>query len=151
MYCHVCTSCISGYALVYFAVQYCVLYSSTVSSSQDVQKLSAATDTPGPAKKRFIHQWIIFSRGWIELNPSKNQNLCHQWQTWAKLQVTCHFLCWRAFIPTISHFLALLQSVTLLACILDASPCVPAIVLDYSTFQGTETFKIFSWFFSCFF
>ncbi|KAJ8780405.1 hypothetical protein J1605_011669 [Eschrichtius robustus] len=26
------------------------------------------------------HHWIIFSRGWIEMNPARNQNLCHQCQ-----------------------------------------------------------------------
>ena len=26
------------------------------------------------------HQWIIFSRGYIELNLARNQNLCHQRQ-----------------------------------------------------------------------
>ena len=35
--------------------------------------------------------------------------------------------------PTSSPF----QSVTLLACSLDASPCMPAVVLHYCTFQGT--------------
>ena len=29
------------------------------------------------------------------------------------------------------------SSVTLLACSLDASPCMPAVVLFYCTFQGT--------------
>ena len=40
---------------------------------------------------------------------------------------------------TVSVFQAqdLLQSVTLLACSLDASPCMPAVVLYYCTFQGT--------------
>ena len=36
-----------------------------------------------------------------------------------------------------SHFLSLLQSVTRLACSLDARPCMSAIVLFYTTFQGT--------------
>ena len=35
------------------------------------------------------------------------------------------------------HLLALLQSVTLLACSLDASPWMPAVVLYCCTFQGT--------------
>jgi len=39
---------------------------------------------------------------------------------------------------TISHLLSLLQSVTLLAYSLDASPCVLATVPYYCTFQGTE-------------
>ena len=45
--------------------------------------------------------------------------------------------CWRSFSSTISHLLSLLQSATLLACSLDASPCVPAVVLYYCTVQDT--------------
>ena len=45
--------------------------------------------------------------------------------------------CWRSFSSAISHLPSLLQTVTLLARPLDASPCVPAIVLYYCTFQGT--------------
>ena len=45
--------------------------------------------------------------------------------------------CWRSFSSTISYVLSLLQSVTLLACSLDASPCMLAIILQYCTFQGT--------------
>ena len=45
--------------------------------------------------------------------------------------------CWRSFSFTVSHLLSLLHSVTHLACSLDAIPCVPAVVLDYSTLQGT--------------
>ena len=40
-------------------------------------------------------------------------------------------------LPSPSHLLSLLQSVTLLACSLDASPCMPAVVLYYCIFQGT--------------
>lgn len=29
-----------------------------------------------------------FSRGWIDLNPSRNQDLCHQSQAWVRLQLT---------------------------------------------------------------
>ena len=36
-----------------------------------------------------------------------------------------------------SHLLSLLQSVTLFACSLNVSPCMPAVVLYYCTFQGT--------------
>ena len=45
--------------------------------------------------------------------------------------------CWRSFSSTISHLPSLLQSAALLACSLDASPCMPAVVLYYCTFQGT--------------
>ena len=43
---------------------------------------------------------------------------------------------WQSFSSTISHFLSLLQSVSLLACSLNTSPCMPAVVLYYCTFQG---------------
>ena len=36
-----------------------------------------------------------------------------------------------------SHLLAVLQSVTLLSCSLDASSCMPAVILHYYTFKGT--------------
>ena len=39
--------------------------------------------------------------------------------------------CWGSFSSTISHLLSLLMSVTLLACSLYVSPCMPAVVLDY--------------------
>ena len=51
---------------------------------------------------------------------------------------------WQSFSSTISHFLSLLQSVTLLACSLSASPCVPATVLYYYTFQGAIRLKMYS-------
>ena len=51
-----------------------------------------------------------------------------------------------SFSSTISNLLSLLQSVTLLACALDARPCIPAVVLYYCTFQGTIRFKMFSFF-----
>ena len=78
-----------------------------------------------------------FSRGWVELNPARNQNLCHQHQEWVKLQLALCLLLLTILRSTISHLLPLLQRATLLACSLDASPCMPAIVLYYWTFQGT--------------
>ena len=45
--------------------------------------------------------------------------------------------CWRSFSSTISHLLSLLQEVTLLACSLSASLCMPAVVLYCGTFQGS--------------
>ena len=42
-----------------------------------------------------------------------------------------------SFRSTKFHLLSLLQSVTLLAWLLDARPCVPAVILYYCTFQGT--------------
>ena len=37
------------------------------------------------------HHWIIFSRGYIELNPAKNEKLYHR-QAWVKLQLSLHLL-----------------------------------------------------------
>ena len=34
----------------------------------------------------------FFSRELIEFNPPKNQNLCHQYQAWVKLQLALHLL-----------------------------------------------------------
>ena len=45
-----------------------------------------------------------------------------------------------SFSSTISHFLSLLKSVTLLACSLDVNSCMPVIVLYYCTFQGSVRF-----------
>ena len=46
----------------------------------------------------------------------------------------------------LTHLLPLLQSATLLARSLDASPCTPAVVMYYCTFQSNQTvrLKIFS-------
>ena len=46
----------------------------------------------------------------------------------------------RSFSSTVSHFLSLLQSVTLLACSLNISPWMPAVILYCCTFQGTARF-----------
>ena len=57
----------------------------------------------------------------------------HQPQAWATLQLALHLLS-----PVILqlYLLSLLQWVTLLACLLDASPCTPAAVLYDCAFQG---------------
>ena len=64
----------------------------------------------------------------------------------SEIQLALHFLLpFTSFSSTISQVLFLLQSVTLLACSLNASPYMPAIVLYYCTFQGAilETKHIF--------
>ena len=33
-----------------------------------------------------------FSRGWVELNPARNQNLCHQYQASVKFELALHLL-----------------------------------------------------------
>ena len=53
--------------------------------------------------------------------------------------------CWWSFSSTSSHLLSL-QSVTLLACSLNASPCEPAAVPYYCTFQGTMSMCVLTCF-----
>ena len=38
------------------------------------------------------HHRIIFSKGWIELNPARSQNLCHQREAWVKSQLALRLL-----------------------------------------------------------
>ena len=57
-------------------------------------------------------------------------------------ELNCSFpsisFCWRSFSSSsISHLVSLLQSVTLLACSLEASSWMPAVVLYYCPFQGS--------------
>ena len=53
--------------------------------------------------------------------PARNQNLCHR-QAWVKLQLALHLLLLTILQLYTSHLHSPLQSVTLLACSLDASP-----------------------------
>ena len=73
----------------------------------------------------------------VHLVPARNQNLCHQCQAWVNLQLTLHLLL--LTILQLYHLPPppLLQSVTLLACSLDASPCMPAFLLYCCTIHGT--------------
>ena len=48
---------------------------------------------------------LFFSRGYIELNWARNQNLCYPCQAWVKLQLALHLL---SFTSTISYLLSLL-------------------------------------------
>ena len=59
--------------------------------------------------------------------------------------------CWWSFSSTISHLLSLLQSVTLLACSLDASPYMPAVVLYYCVLFKVLYCKIKNVYFLCLF
>ena len=36
---------------------------------------------------KIVHQHRSSSRRWVDLNPARNQNLCHQCQAWVKLQL----------------------------------------------------------------
>ena len=53
---------------------------------------------------------------------------------WSLPSISYH---WRSFSSIISYLLSLLQSVALLASSLNASFCMPAVVMYYCTFQGT--------------
>ena len=89
----------------------------------------------------------VFSRGQIELNPARNQNLCHQCQAWRILQLALHLplsmILQLYHLPPPHHP----PVITLRACSFDASPCMPAIVRYYCTFQDTIRLKMFSLFF----
>ena len=73
-------------------------------------------------------------------------NIRHEWNC----SLPSLSYCWWSFSSAISHLLSLLQWVTLLACSLDASPCVPAIVPYYCTFKVLH-FKDVFFIFVCFF
>ena len=86
-----------------------------------------------------------------ESNPARNQNLCHQCQAWVKSQLALHLLLQRTLSSTISHLLPLLQAVTLLACSLDPSPSMPAVVLYNCTLFKVLYGKIKNIYFLCLF
>ena len=104
-----------------------------------IQNESSSTVLSMMREKELLYRYhgVIFSKGWVELNPARNQNLCHHFiQEW-NCSLPSISYCWQFFSSTISHSLSLLQLVTLLACSLDASFCMPALLLYYCTFQGT--------------
>ena len=72
-------------------------------------------------------------------------NIRHEWNC----SLPSLSYCWWSFSSAISHLLSLLQSVTLLASSLHASPCM-TVVLHYCTFQGPIRLKLFCLFFVCF-
>ena len=81
------------------------------------------------------HHWVVFSSVYIGKNPRKNQNLYHQGQEWAKLQLALRLL-WLAIRHLYRlHPLVLLQAVTLLAWSLTASPWMPSFALFYCTIR----------------
>ena len=61
----------------------------------------------------------------------------HQHQAWVKLQLALCLLWLTICSSTIFHLLSHLQSITLLASSLEASPCMLAAILYYCIFQGT--------------
>ena len=104
-------------------------------------RIQSSTSMPSVMMKKELlprYPWIVFLRGWIELNPSRNLDQYHQYQVWVTLHSPLVPCCWRLSSSTISHPHAHPhpQSGTLLGCSLDAIPCMPAVVLFYCTFQG---------------
>ena len=91
----------------------------------------------------------LFSRREVELNPARNQNLCHQRQVRKILQLALHLpllmILQLYHLPPPHHP----PVITLCVCSFDASPCMPAVVLYYCTFQGTIRLKMF--YFLCLF
>ena len=73
----------------------------------------------------------------VYLVPTRNQNLFHQQHEW-NCSLPSITYCWWS---SSSHLLPLSHSVTFTACSLVASPCMPAVVLYYCTFQGTVRLK----------
>jgi len=73
------------------------------------------------------------------VNFQRCEHALHQCQMEARLQLqlALHLLRLTTVSPTISRLLYLLQSATLLACALNTSPCVPAVVLEHCAVQGT--------------
>ena len=90
-----------------------------------------ATKPPPPPPISLNH---FFQESWLNLIQQGTRtcaiNIRHEWNC-SLLSIS---YCWKFFHSTISH---LLQSGTLLACSLVASPCVSAVILYYCTFQGT--------------
>ena len=64
-----------------------------------------------------------------------------------KLQLALHLLLLTIFQLYLLNLFSLLQSVSLLACSLDASPWMPAVILYYWTLQGTVLSKTLFLFF----
>ena len=112
------------------AVLFCTLLCSTVEYGSTVSLLQAQhhwryTDITGSFCQEGRLNWI-----------KQGTRTCaiivrHEWNS-SLPSVSC---CWWPFSSTISHLLSLLQSVTLLACSFHASPCMPAVVLDYIVFK----------------
>ena len=82
----------------------------------------------GQGLQPWYKAWLGFVRGW--------NSYANEWKDHPSHWGTTHSsLFWWSFISTISDLLSLLQSVTLLASSLDASPCMPTAVLYCCTFQ----------------
>ena len=86
----------------------------------------------------------------LHTNFQRCEHVFHQCQREWNGSLPSVSYCWRSFSSAISHLLSLLQWVTFLACSLDASPCVPAVVPYYCTFKVLH-FKDVFFIFLCFF
>ena len=123
-----------------------LLYSSTVLLSTVVQylyfkprmsrsKCKSSSDVAGMVLPR--HHWIVFFKRVDRIESSKEPEPVPSTSGTSEI-AACPpppIADDPSALP--SHLLSLLQSITLLACSLDASPCMPAVVLYYCTFQGT--------------
>ena len=97
----------------------------------------ASTQTETHILPPLIIQEVLYIRT-FRFWTLKDVNVCstnirHEWNC----SLPSLSYCWWSFSSAISHLLSLLQSVTLLACSLGASPCVPAVVLHYCTSQDS--------------
>ena len=97
--------------------------------------------------------WKVYSK-----SPTYKPSRCQLSHIWFQqgirtcvINTRCEWNCslpsisysWGFFSSTIFHLLPHLQSVTLLACVLDARLCILAVVLYYCIFQGTVRLKMF--------
>ena len=125
---------------------------------------SSATMSPMPRKRKVLNPVPFFSCVWYFISTSKKslehffQEGSYRWMQQGTrtcdTNIRCEQNCcspsiynFRYVSSIIPHFLSLLQSVTLLACSLNISPWMPAVILYYCTFQGTVRFKMLYIFF----
>ena len=98
VHCHFCASSTSGCAFVYFTVQYCIEYSSTVSlfQAQDVQsKHKSSNDVAGTAKR---HQTIMIETTYCTVRLIFFYILCLFFM---------HYLCENYYKPiTVQYYIA---------------------------------------------
>ena len=144
IHCHMHESPTSVYAFVYF-VEYGTVLCNTVSSTivqyfcskprMSGSKHKSSNDVAGTALPR--RHWILFFKKVDRIEPSQEPEPA---PSKSGLSDTAA----RPPSPvaddppslTISHLLSLLQSGMLPACSLDASPCMPAVILYFCAFQG---------------
>ena len=109
-----------------------------VSEAQD-PKVAAAIQNANPVQQ--CHLWRDIKSYYPDITGSSFQEGRQNWiQQGTRNCAICirrewncslHFVsyCWQSFSSTVSHLLSFLQEVTLLTCSLDASTCIPGVVL----------------------